>query len=133
MDQIGRLIVEPDNVFTDIMKFNKQESILPENEIIAKLKLNDTIIERIYKDFILKNITAKVRHTILIKDIYNIYFNKQIIKTKYENKTHCIYSISDIDREILKIGFKYVCQNNIKLNKEEFNDPFLLDKGSEDD
>jgi hypothetical protein len=93
--QLRYVFLHPDCVFNKIMQLNKTDTIFPAD--VKKTKLNVDIIEQIFKEFSFKNISKSSSHYKIIKEIYNVYFSKQIVQTAYDNNENqnVIYTINE--------------------------------------
>lgn len=93
-EQLKSVFLNTNNIFHKIMILNKQQSIFPIE--IKKCKLNADILEQIFTEFSFKFITKTSSSHKILKEIYNVYFGKQIIKLEYyENSKDVNYSIDD--------------------------------------
>lgn len=90
-DQVRKIYYDKQSVFLQIQKLNNLPTIFPID--IKKTKLNNEIIETIFKYFKFKYLNKMSNHAILIKELYNTYFMKTIILTKVKG-THTIYEIN---------------------------------------
>jgi len=77
----------------DLLKPYFNNSIMPtkdglHNLVAKKIKLPDVILDMIFENFHFKNLTKKSSTIMLIKTIYNTYFNKHIIDITYEGNRH---------------------------------------------
>ena len=124
--QIKNLIIEPNNLFNKIKDFNKWSNIFPSDEEMNNTKLNDELIEQIFKEYYFKDLTKKSKTTNLIKNIYNNYFQKTVIKSNVDKNRHCKLSINDKVHQLYSFG----C-NNLRIYKSlvDINPKSLLDGG----
>jgi len=121
--RIKELITEPDNIYNKIKNFNKWNSIFPTDKEISKVKLNNELIDQIFKEYYFKDLHKKSYHTNIIKNIYNNFFNKTIIKSKCDNNNNYSFLIDDEVRELsafacknLKIYKKQECIEGLNIN-----------------
>lgn len=92
--KIKKVLMNNDNLFNNIKEFNKLDSLFPVD--VKKIKLNPEIIDKIftlYFDF--KFITKSSNVNKIIKEIYNTYFGKNIIKCIYEKSNNINYLINE--------------------------------------
>ena len=126
--QTKKLIIEPNNLFNKIKDFNKWSSIFPSDEQMNKVKLNDELIEQVFKEYHFKDLNKKSKPTNLIKNIYNNYFEKSVIKSEADENKHCKLSISDKVHQL----YNFAC-TNLRIYKSlvDINPNSLLDGGVE--
>jgi hypothetical protein len=92
VQQIVKLINTKDNLFNKIKDFNSLDTIFPVN--IKKIKLNDDLKDIIFRNFTFKYLKRSSSDNLIIKDVYNLFFNTFIIETEYDEKTkHTKYNI----------------------------------------
>jgi len=102
--KLKELIIEPDNIYNKIKTFNKWESIFPSDIQINKVKLNNDLIDQIFKEYYFKDLTKKSYHSNITKNIYNNFFGKHIIKSFYDDQKHCKLYIDDGAHDMLDFG-----------------------------
>ena len=138
--KIKQLLYNNDNIYNKIKEFNKWESIFPSDKELNKAKLNETIIEQIFKEYYFKDLNKKSSPTNIIKNIYNNYFSKHIIKSTrekegdFENERgkhkHFSLYIDDEIKDLYKFGI-----SNLKIYKKKNKideikiDTSILDNG----
>jgi len=81
--QLKYVFLHPECVFNKIMRLNKLDTIFPTD--VKKTKLDANIIEQIFTEFTFKNISRTSSPYKIIKEIYNVYFNKCIYSTNYKS------------------------------------------------
>lgn len=79
------LLSNPNNIFQKIKDFNNNDGIFPAD--ITKVKLNESIINDIFTQFTFKYVTEKSSRAKILKEIFNTFFMKQIIKSKYTTES----------------------------------------------
>ena len=80
---------------------------------VKKTKLDDDILTDVFKQFSFKYINKTSSHKLILKEIYNTYFNKFIITTKPDEKKHLEYMVNEDVYEY----YEYA-KTNYKLDKE---------------
>lgn len=75
------MLIDKNNLFNKIADENKLERLFPVN--VKKMKLSQTVLERIFDEFSFKFITDKSSPCKIIKEIYNTYFGCHIISSFY--------------------------------------------------
>jgi hypothetical protein len=104
--QIKILLDDPDNIFTKIQKHNGLTSIFPAEP--KNIKLTPQIIDQIFAEFKMKY-THKASTTIMIvKNIYNAYFGREIIGTTYGRNHNTASAYFTKDKEDLDYYYKFV-------------------------
>lgn len=111
--QLKYVFLHPDCVFNKIMRLNKTDTIFPAD--VKKTKLDGEIIEQIFTEFSFKHISRTSSHYKIIKEIYNVYFSKQVVMTTYDNNENqnITYSINP-----LVVGFYEFAKEYLVLDKD---------------
>lgn len=89
-----QLLSKPDNIFNAIQELNGNKGIFPTD--ITKTKLNEEILNDIFKQFNFKFITRKSSKDKILKEVFNTYFARKIVETKYKKKdsnNHIEYTV----------------------------------------
>lgn len=110
--KINKLFQDDDNIYNKIRDFNKWQSIIPTNEELKKVKLNDELLDRIFDENKFKDLTKKSSSINIIKNIYNNNLEKIIIKSKCQKNNYEVY----IDDELREM-FYFLC-DNLKQDKK---------------
>lgn len=121
LDKLKIIVYHDNNIFYKIRDLNKWSSIIPYDDELKKIKLNEDIIKQIFKEFHFKNINITSSPNVIIKNVYNTFFNRAIIITECEKKNY-YNKIEDETREIFNFMMK-----NIKFTSKE-EDLFLDDE-----
>jgi hypothetical protein len=85
------LLNKPDNIFNSIRELNGNEGIFPKK--IKKTKLNEPILDEIFKQFNFKFITRNSSTEKILKEVFNTYFSKRIVETQYKKGTNIEYKV----------------------------------------
>ena len=113
--QLKYVFLHPECVFNKIMRLNKTNTIFPAD--VKKTKLDAEIIEQIFTEFTFKHISRTSSPYKIIKEIYNVYFSKQVIQTTYASDEigvgRCDYSINS-----LVVGFYDFAKEYMVLDKD---------------
>ena len=109
--KLANVLVDENNIFNKIKKINEMTTIFPVD--VKKTKLDDDILTDIFKKFSFKYINKTSSHKLILKEIYNTYFNKFIITTKPDEKKHLEYMVNEDVFEY----YEYA-KTNYKLDKE---------------
>jgi hypothetical protein len=115
-NKIKNIYYDDNNVFDKIKNISKWTSIFPENELIKKVKLDDDIINQIFNEFHFKSLNKSSNQNYIIKNLYNAYFNKNIIKSEIDDHKHSILSIDDKIRKMYNFGLLNLNLSNKNLN-----------------
>jgi len=94
-EQLKKVFLNDNHIFNKIMKLNKFQTVFPID--IKKVKLNPEILDQIFTEFSFKFITKTSSSYKILKEIYNVYFGKHIVKTMYDNteNQHINYFIDE--------------------------------------
>ena len=125
--KLKELITNEDNLFNKIKQFNNWDSIIPNNEQLKKVKLNNELIDIIFNEFYFKDLHKKSYHITIIKNIYNNFFGKTVINSKSDKSKNYSYTIDDEIYDIYNFGIK-----NIKIYepiKMDYKNTSNLDAG----
>lgn len=116
-------LIMPDefNIFNKIATYNKLNSLFPFD--IKKTKLTPDIIEDIFKQFTFKTICKTSSHYKILKEIYNTFFSKMIVKTEYDNNNHQNVNYS-IDEDVHEY-YEWAKSNLILSSDNLVNQPLF--------
>ena len=127
-DKIKLIIHEAEeNLYFKIQEFNKWDSIFPEDAQLNKVKLNDELVDEIFKQYHFKDLTKASKPKAIIKNIYNSYFGKNIINSCTDNNKHYKLTIKDETRMLYHFSL-----NNLKArntNEYEFSSVDMFNDG----
>jgi hypothetical protein len=110
-DRLTILMKSTDTVFHDIMKLNRWGSIIPDtDEALDNVKVNDQIKKRILQEFHFPDIHMKTTDKIFVRNAFNTFFSKQVVKPKRnaETNNHYNYFIPEIVREMFVFGLNHI-------------------------
>lgn len=93
--RLGEILRDPKNLFNLIASDNKLKHLFPVD--VKKTKLSKEVKDLIFKEFSFKYITASSSSNKIIKEIYNTYFAKHVIKTEYYENSKDIFYHVDTD------------------------------------
>jgi len=125
--KMSQIIQEEDNIFNKVRDFNNWGSIIPTDDELKKVKLNEDLLDRIFDEYFFKDLTKNSTHKNIIKNMYNTNLGKIIIKSKCDKSKNYELYIDDEIREM----FIFAC-DNLKIDKkQEYNN--LLDDVKEDE
>ena len=108
--KLSELFLDKKNVFNKISELNSIDTIFPIN--IKNVILNDEIKHQIFNEFSFKYISRKSSNCTILKEIYNTYFCKHIIKTEYYQNSKCL--TYEMDEDINK--YYDFAKNNLILD-----------------
>lgn len=91
-ERMNIILNDDHHIFRKIQDFNQLPTCFPID--IKKTKLNDNILDDIFNNFSFRTITKNSDTKKILKEIYNTYFSKNIIKTETINK-HASYIIDE--------------------------------------
>jgi len=98
-----------DNIFEKIRLSNNWESIFPTDKQMTEFKLSVDIRKIIFEDkFIFRDCHNKTSDKVLIKNIYNAYFQKNIIKSKEESTRNGLLEVNDDMRRIYEWSYNNI-------------------------
>ena len=123
--QLKKILSNKENLFNDIKEYNKFEAFFPLD--IKKIKLNEDIIDKIFKQFDFKFITKGSHTSKIIKEIYNTYFGKHIIKVEYNKQSHvanyCLDKIGNFSfDEYYNFALNHLCYDKNEKIEDDKND-----------
>ncbi len=88
------------NVINEIFKYNDMSFDCMTTDAIRNMKLNDDLINDVFNNFSFKYLSRKSSHMIIVKNVINTFFNKDIIKRETDISKHCSYYIDDVDKDM---------------------------------
>lgn len=91
--RLSFILTDNQHIFNEIATTNGFKNLFPMD--VKKAKLTDKLKERIFKEFSFKFITAGSSVTKIVKEIYNTYFGKQIVKTECDTNRNVVYSVDE--------------------------------------
>jgi len=119
---IKKLKYQESNIFEEIKEFNKWESILPTDDQINKNKLlSKELVNKIFEKFYFKDLNKNSSSNCIVKNIYNTYFEKQVIQSKKESEKNYKSFIPEMTRDI----YNFVMTNLYIYNKPKIEIQFL--------
>jgi len=137
--KVKQLLYNEDNTFNKIKENNKWDSIFPSDVELNKVKLTEPIIDQIFKEYYFKDLTKKSSARNIIKNIYNNFFGKHLIKSTrdatgdYENEygkhKHYALYIDDEVRNYYNFGINNIIiyKKRIEINEVKVDNP--IDNG----
>ena len=121
-------------IFDKIKNFNKWDTIFPSDKQLNKVKLNDELIDEIFKLFHFIRLVKTSHPNIIIKNIYNAFFGKNIITAQHKDGKHSTNIISDNVRDMFQFGMTnlkiFIKDKPNKLIRQNVN---IFDDDSDDD
>jgi len=114
------------NIFNKIAEENNFRTLFPND--VKKVTLTPDLKDLIFKQFSFKNVKPMSANCKIVKEIYNLYFGKFMIKIECENKKPK-YTIDELVHEYHDFGKKYLVidretkstMNNYEKLKDEIN------------
>jgi hypothetical protein len=104
--RLASVFSSPDHLFNRLAEFNGLTQLFPTN--IRKTKLNDDLREAIFTEFSFKYITKLSASCKIIKEIYNLYFNKFVVNTEYDDSKHVTYTVDEAVYEYYDFAKEYL-------------------------
>lgn len=111
-------------MFNKIATYNKLPTIFPED--IKKTKLSPEILEQIFKEFSFKYTTKASSPLKILKDIYNVYFAKQVVMTEYGDNNNVSYNVNEVCKEYYVFAKQYMLLD--KETRMTFNNCQTIDE-----
>ncbi len=142
MNQIKFIFLDTNCLFNKIAKYNNQELLIPVN--VKKTKLNSDIIDDIFNNFTFKKIKKESCSWLILKEIYNVYFNTNVIEVvpiigdenqksknvKYETRSILNDYIEFLKENLIIRPIEGLTYNDLQsINKEiyQINNPEKMD------
>jgi Ni2+-binding GTPase involved in maturation of urease and hydrogenase len=126
MDKLLELKYNEDNIFKKIQTHNKWSSIFPTEEQLNKNTIDTKIRDEIFNEYHFTKITKeKATSNVIIKNIYNAFFNKNIIMSIKKTTKNYKMSFPDEVYEMYQFGM-----SNLRMSKNnviDIDDPFIDD------
>ena len=128
-EKLSVLIHDENNIYKKISEFNSWDSIFPSDKELNKVKLNEELLDRIFKEYHFKDLKKTSTAKSIIKHIYNAFFNKHVIKSKTKDKKN--YSLY-IDEDVHRV-YNYGIENLKRYQKYSIFDRWIEDILNGDD
>jgi len=114
-EQLEDLVPNPffKNILEQIRDHNKFSSFFPSDKELNKVKLNNDIIDEIFKcdnKWFFLRLNPNSGHKTIYKTIINSMFKMNIIESKREKSNNTLLEINDCSRDMLNFGI-----NNLKI------------------
>jgi hypothetical protein len=101
LKQIGKMLLDDNSVFHKIAKLNGW-TFLPDKVdegtvariTLKKVIFNDEILDQIFKEFKFRSITRTSQPKKILQSVYNLYFKKFLICSKYGEDKNVSYTIN---------------------------------------
>jgi hypothetical protein len=122
-EKLSVLIHNEENIYNKISQFNKWKEIFPSDDQLNKVKLNDELIERIFTEYHFKDLKKDSTPKAIVKNIYNTFFNKHVIKSKTNDKKNYSLYIDDNTHRMYEYGINSLKRYQ-KLEELNINDIF---------
>jgi hypothetical protein len=124
LEKLSKLKHDEEHLYHKIAEYNSWNSIFPTDVQLNKVKLNDELIDRIFKEYSFKDLKKNSSAKVIIKHIYNEFFSKTVIKTNTKDKKHYKLYISEDVHIMYDFGI-----NCLKIyQKEQAYDTKWLDE-----
>jgi hypothetical protein len=91
--RMASVFSKDNHLFNEIAVFNGLVQLFPTD--VKKIKLNDDLKEKIFKEFSFKFITKMSATCKIMKEIYNLYFGKFIVNLNYDDNKHVKYETDE--------------------------------------
>ena len=106
------LLLVEDSVFHQIAQFNNLEQLFPSEKGLKHIKLSPAIIDKIFEEFKFKYLNKKSTIITILKNVYNTYFGRYIIKSDYDKNNHTEYTCPPVSNDVVDFCKKYLILDN---------------------
>jgi hypothetical protein len=100
-ESLRYVLLNPDNIFNQIAEFNGLDNLFSNN--MKKIKLNDTLIDRIFSEYSFKYLTKYSSHISIVKEICTTAFGCIYLPT-FNNNKHVTYELREYIYEYVTFG-----------------------------
>ena len=100
VNRMKTILLTDNSVFHNIAVFNKMSQLFPSKDGLKSIKLSSTIVDRIFDEFKFKFVNKKSPVISILKNIYNTYFGKDLVKSFPDNNKN-IHYITDVASNVL--------------------------------
>ncbi len=119
MNQMQQILVHDDCIFNRISEFNKLPHLFPCD--VKSTKLNQEIMNNIFKEFSFKFINKKSASTKIFKEIYNTFFGKEVIKTNIDENKNAHYNVHNCFPLLYEFCKEYlILKKETKINYNDY-------------
>jgi len=91
--RVASVLANENHLFCQIAAENKYPNVMPCD--VKKSKLSDELRERIFKEFSFRCVNMHSATSKILKEIYNAYFGKNVIKTEMDDAKHAKYIVDE--------------------------------------
>lgn len=92
--RLASVLATENHLFRQIAAENKYPNVMPTADV-KKSKLSDELRERIFKEFSFRCVNMHSSPTKILKEIYNAYFGKNVIKTETDGSRNVKYTVDE--------------------------------------
>ena len=92
--RLASVLATENHLFRQIAAENKYPNVMPTADV-KKSKLSDELRERIFKEFSFRCVNMHSSTSKILKEIYNAYFGKNVIKTETDDAKHAKYIVDE--------------------------------------
>ena len=113
------------SIFEKIKVLNKWNSILPENDDLSKVKLDNDLLHQIFDidKWVFTRLTKKSNPKLIIRAMYNLNFGSNLITSVTDKSKNNKLSIAEISREIFDMSVTNL--KAYKIQAEPQDDIFI--------
>jgi hypothetical protein len=122
-EKVSDMMDKPDNIYNKICELNSWDTIFPNDDQLNKVKLNDELIDRIFNEYHFKDLKKNSTPKCIIKNIYNAFFNKNVIKSKTKDKKN--YSLY-VDEKAIRM-YEFAINNLKRYDNQNIEDLNFID------
>lgn len=123
-ERLANVLNDDNNLFVKIQKLNNLKTCFPIS--MNSMKLNDELKDEIFSTHSFKYLTKETTPKKILKEIYNLYFNKKVIDTRYDKNKNVEYIINPNAFEYYEFA-----KENYKLEKDKKNKCLIDDDNEE--
>jgi hypothetical protein len=116
-----------ETIFDKMKTCNKWNSIFPTDDELKKVKLDDDVLDMLFKPnsgWVFKNLKRTSGHKVIVKDVFNITFQKQCITSKTDKSKHTSFHMN---KDVVRV-YDFALINLRKFNNEVGQEQEQLDE-----
>ena len=106
-----------ETIFDKMKTCNNWNSIFPTDDELKKVKLDDDVLDMLFKPnsgWVFKNLKRTSGHKVIVKDVFNITFQKQCITSKTDKSKHTSFHMN---KDVVRV-YDFALINLRKFNTE---------------
>ena len=119
-----------ETIFDKMKTCNNWNSIFPTDDELKKVKLDDDVLDMLFKPnsgWVFKNLKRTSGHKVIVKDVFNITFQKQCITSKTDKSKHTSFHMNKDVVRVYDFALINLRKFNTEVGQEQLDEDIFLD------